>query len=374
MNVSGAHVETTDRREGPRPGLRLAVAAGAEVPQPAATPAATPGGDRGGPAGDRGGRARRTGVVDVDALHASDSPRLGGENRDHVRALAEQQEPLPPILVHHPTMRVIDGMHRLAAARLRGATTIEVEYFDGDEDEVFALSVELNIAHGLPLSQADRAAAAERILTTHPYWSDRRIASNAGLAPSTVAAIRRRSTSRTDQLNAPRVGRDGRVRPLQATEGRLRASQVIAANPTASLREIAERAGIATATAKDVRDRIRRGQDPVPQAPPARRVATRDEPGRGAGPAAAGGRGTAHLSAAAIGLILPNICKDPSLRTEAGRMLLQMLSVHSIGDEAKWQRLARSVPGHRAPVLAQAARRCADHWLRLANELEMRRG
>ncbi|MCL6736845.1 ParB/RepB/Spo0J family partition protein [Streptomyces neyagawaensis] len=370
MNVSGAHVETTDRREGPRPGLRLAVAAGAGVPQPGAAPA----GDRGGPAGDRGGRTRRTGVVDVDALRASDSPRLGGENRDHVRTLAEQEEPLPPILVHHPTMRVIDGMHRLAAARLRGATTIEVEYFDGDEDEVFALSVELNIAHGLPLSQADRAAAAERILTTHPYWSDRRIASNAGLAPSTVAAIRRRSTSRTDQLNAPRVGRDGRVRPLQATEGRLRASQVIAANPTASLREIAERAGIATATAKDVRDRIRRGQDPVPQAPPARRVAARDEPGRGAGQAAGGARGTAHLSAAAIGLILPNICKDPSLRTEAGRMLLQMLSVHSIGDEAKWQRLARSVPGHRAPVLAQAARRCADHWLRLANELEMRRG
>ncbi|MER6161623.1 ParB N-terminal domain-containing protein [Streptomyces sp. NPDC001868] len=367
MNVSGAHAESTDRREGSRPGLRLAVAGGIEAPPAGSAPA----GDRSGAAGKEG-RARRTAVVDIDSLRASDSPRLGGENRDHVRMLAEQEEPLPPVLVHHPSMRVIDGMHRLAAARLRGAATIEVEYFDGDEGEVFALSVELNIAHGLPLSQADRAAAAERILETHPYWSDRRIATNAGLAPSTVAAIRRRSTSRSDQLNAPRVGRDGRVRPLQATEGRLRASQVIAANPTASLREIAERAGIATATAKDVRDRIRRGQDPVPQAQSAKsRVAPREEPGRGV---AGGGRDTSHMSAAAIGLILPNLRKDPSLRTEAGRMLLQMLSVHSIGDEARWRRLARSVPGHRAPVLAQAARRCADHWLRLANELEMRRG
>ncbi|MFB7115610.1 hypothetical protein [Streptomyces sp. NPDC056190] len=53
-------------------------------------------------------------------------------------------------------------------------------------------------------------------------------------------------------------------------------------------------------------------------------------------------------------------------------MLLQMLSVHSIGDGAKWLRLARSLPGDRADVLAQAARRCADHWLRFANELENR--
>ncbi|WP_216591495.1 ParB/RepB/Spo0J family partition protein [Streptomyces brasiliscabiei] len=380
MNVSGAHAESTDRREGPRPGLRLAVAGGTEAP-PSGSASAD---DRSGVTGEEG-RARRTAVVDIDSLRASDSPRLGGENRDHVRMLAEQEDPLPPVLVHHPSMRVIDGMHRLAAARLRGADTIAVEYFDGDEGEVFALSVELNIAHGLPLSQADRAAAAERILDSHPYWSDRRVATNAGLAPSTVAAIRRRSTSRSDQLNAPRVGRDGRVRPLQATEGRLRASQVIAANPTASLREIAERAGIATATAKDVRDRLRRGQDPLPQGQPAKRVAppgtpsgaSREEPGRGAGGGgggAAGGRSTAHMSAAAIGLILPNLRKDPSLRTEAGRMLLQMLSVHAIGDEARWRRLAQSVPGHRAPVLAQAARRCADHWLRLANELEMRRG
>ncbi|MYT75285.1 hypothetical protein K377_08160, partial [Streptomyces sp. PsTaAH-137] len=85
------------------------------------------------------------------------------------------------------------------------------------------------------------------------------------------------------------------------------------------------------------------------------------------------GRAAARVPAAAIGLLLPSVSKDPSLRTEAGRTLLRMLSVHSIGDEAKWLRLARSVPGHRADILAQAARRCADHWLRLANELESRR-
>ncbi|MFE0105075.1 ParB/RepB/Spo0J family partition protein [Streptomyces sp. NPDC059009] len=307
-------------------------------------------------------------MVPTDSLLDSDSPRINGENTEHIQMLAKLETPLPPILVHRATMRVIDGMHRLRAVRLRGDESIEVEFFDGGEDDVFALSVRLNIAHGLPLSQADRTAAAKRILQAHPYWSDRRIASNAGLAASTVASIRRRSTGGNEQLNA-RVGRDGRVRPLQATEGRLRASQVIAANPGASLREIAEQAGIATATAKDVRDRIRQGQDPLPS----RRQSAKASSAVPEMPAKVAERPAARTSAVALGMILPNMRKDPSLRTEAGRMLLQMLSIHSIGDEAKWLRLARSVPGHRADMLAQAARRCADHWLRFANELETRR-
>ncbi|MGI5348323.1 hypothetical protein ACQEU8_09015 [Streptomyces sp. CA-250714] len=353
-------------------------------------------------------------AVALDELLASDSPRLNGEDTAHIRALAALEAPLPPILVHRGTMRIIDGMHRMRAARLRGENRIQVEFFEGGEDEVFALSVKLNITHGLPLSQADRKAAAKRIIEAHPYWSDRRIAANAGLAASTVATIRRRSTGRNAQLNV-RVGRDGRVRPLHATEGRLRASKILAANPEASLRQIAEEAGIATATAKDVRDRIRQGQDPVPPrlqaAALARRGAvasvTADQGGSagttaGAGAGAAAGTGTATGSAPRLGLgpgagavadamarlgagvaaprtspaaldaVLANMRRDPALRTDAGRLLLQLLSAHAIGDEVTWQRLARSVPVHRAETLAQAARRCADHWLRFAKWVETR--
>ncbi|NUK51367.1 ParB N-terminal domain-containing protein [Streptomyces lunaelactis] len=324
-----------------------------------------------GESGESGGsNPGRQATVALGSLLPSDSPRVHGESDEHVQVLAELDSPLPPILVHRETMRVIDGMHRLRAARLRGDKNIDVEFFDGAAEDAFALAVKLNVAHGLPLSQADRTAAATRIVAARPHWSDRRIASNTGLAAGTIAAIRRRSTAQSEQLNA-RTGRDGRVRPLHGTEGRLRASQVIAAHPDASLREIAERAGIAAATAKDVRDRIRQGQDPVPSR--ARTAVAQQAPRGAEAPARTpAGRGTTRTSAAAIGLILPNMRKDPSLRTEAGRVLLQLLSLHSIGDEAKWRRLAQSVPGHRAAVLAQAARRCADHWLRLAHELEMR--
>src|SRR5437763_15349138 len=64
------------------------------------------------------------GYVDLQLLRRGMSPRANGEDPDHVRTLAATVNPLPPIVVHRPSMRVIDGLHRVAAARLRGDTRI----------------------------------------------------------------------------------------------------------------------------------------------------------------------------------------------------------------------------------------------------------
>ena len=114
-------------------------------------------------------------------------------------------------------MRVIDGMHRLRAAQLRAAKKIEVKFFDGTDDLAFLLAVRANVAHGLPLSKADRVAAAARIIESRPQWSDRAIASAAGPSPSTVKAARKRSTDAGQQLNA-RLGRD-EAQPQAAVRG-----------------------------------------------------------------------------------------------------------------------------------------------------------
>src|SRR3954471_3912118 len=84
--------------------------------------------------------------VAMDELHPSESLRMGGVNEEHVLALVESAADLPPILVHRATMRVIDGLHRIRAARLRGDDAIEVRYFDGSEDDAFVLGVRENIA------------------------------------------------------------------------------------------------------------------------------------------------------------------------------------------------------------------------------------
>ena len=98
-------------------------------------------------------------------------------------------------------MQVIDGMHRVRAAILSGAGYIEALLFEGAEDEAFLLAVQLNVAHGLPLSRADRVAAAVRIIHSSPQWSDRAIARAAGLSDKTVASIRRRTSAEIPHLS-----------------------------------------------------------------------------------------------------------------------------------------------------------------------------
>ena len=126
---------------------------------------------------------------------------MGGQDAGHAHALRENLPDLPAILVNRRTMRVIDGMHRLSAARLAGAGTIRAEFIDTDERTAFLLAVRANTRRGLPLSLADREAAAERILSWYPYWSDRSIAAIAGLAATTVGATARAFNRGDWQLN-----------------------------------------------------------------------------------------------------------------------------------------------------------------------------
>ena len=56
--------------------------------------------------------------IGLEALEPADSPRLNGIDVEHVRRLAQGDAVLPPILVDRSTRRVIDGAHRIAAARM----------------------------------------------------------------------------------------------------------------------------------------------------------------------------------------------------------------------------------------------------------------
>jgi ParB-like chromosome segregation protein Spo0J len=306
-------------------------------------------------------------AVPLHTLRPADSPRRLGEDAEHIRVLTESDRALPPILVHQPTMRVIDGMHRLAAARLRGQDTIDVVFFDGNDDDAFVMAVRANITHGLPLSYADREAAVARIVATHSAWSDRAIAEATGLAPRTVAALRGRVTQHPPSES--RIGRDGRVRPLDSTDGRMAASRLIAAHPDASLRELARAAGISPATVRDVRARIERGEDPVPpRRPRADRATPRPVGGEPAQP------DVERLSVQERNAILQSLERDPSLRfAESGNRVLRWLARRLITQE-EWGDVAATIPPHSVYVLARLARRCAAEWLAFARALEQRFG
>jgi ParB-like chromosome segregation protein Spo0J len=297
-------------------------------------------------------------LVPVNSIVTGDSPRLNGAVEEHARALVEVRERLPPIVVHRSTMRVIDGVHRLRAMVIAGADRIPVRFYDGDERDAFVVAVQQNVAHGLPLSLADRRAAAARIVTSHPHWSDRAIAMAAGLSPSTVTAIRAHFGAPSLHPEA-RVGRDGRVRPADGAEGRRAASRLLTERPEASLREIAKSVGISPATVHDVKERLRRGDDPVP--------ARHHRRGRGGHPPTSVAADSGGPDREAV---LRGLSRDPSLRfAESGRSLLRWLVVRASGPEG-WRDQVQAIPPHCTYLIASLARGCADEWLEFAKHLE----
>jgi ParB-like chromosome segregation protein Spo0J len=308
--------------------------------------------------------------VPLSALSGGLSPRLKGEDAEHIRLLAQTANPFPPILVQCGTMRVIDGMHRLKAARLLGRETIEVRFIDGTEPELLAAAVRANAGHGLPLTLADREAAASRMIALLPRQSDRWIAKVIGLAPGTVAAVRRWSGQPGDV--GTRVGQDGRERPLDIADRRMLAKDAIIRHPDASLRTIAKLAGISPGTVRDVRQRLLRGEDPVTRkAPPSKKqqkkpaaAAAPGSPGRGNQAAAGPARDRYAL--------LQDLRKDPSLRfTQLGRTLLDWLAVRAAGPSGL-DPLVDALPPHCSYLIAGLARSCADEWLEAARRLERR--
>ncbi|MEU1454098.1 ParB/RepB/Spo0J family partition protein [Streptomyces avermitilis] len=320
--------------------------------------------------------------VPVSVLLPGESPRSQGVDHEHVARLADLDVPLPPILVRRSDMRVVDGMHRLLAALIRGQETIDVAFFEGSAEDAFLHGVEANVAHGLPLSLADRRAAASRIITSHPHMSDRAIARASGLGAKAVASIRRRSTGAEQRLNA-RVGRDGRIRPLSCVEGRWRAAEVMAENPKASLRQVARIAGISPATASDVRKRIQAGEPPAAVLPQAAAILEASAPATtDIAPA-----GDARVSPSAhdghqshgrrvwptqpnSNLVLEKLLRDPSLRLkEEGRRLLRLLQQNAL---AEWSGLSAAVPPHCETLVGSLARQYAHSWLEFAQHLEER--
>jgi ParB-like chromosome segregation protein Spo0J len=283
--------------------------------------------------------------------------RLTGENLDHARALAESDAELPPILVHRSTLRIIDGVHRVRAARMRGEHTIAALLFDGTDREAFVHAVRLNVTHGLPLSLAERKAAAARVLREYPEWSDRSIAAVAGLSDKTIGAIRR-SNAEIPQA-AERVARDGTVSRRSIAAGRLRAAELLRDRPDVSLREIAEEAEISLTTAKDVRSRLRRGDDPLP---------ARDRTS-GRAPVEPA---TADSEPSAPELAMQRLRRDPAVRlTEGGRWLLRLMDATAL-DEQSFMQAMGSLPLYHLETMAQLARQRGAVWTRMVSRIEER--
>ncbi len=232
------------------------------------------------------------------------------------------------------------------------------------------LAVRLNIAHGLPLTRAERTAAAVRIIRCHPQWSDRMIAITVGLSPRTVAKARHRSTAQSMQ-SSTRLGKDGRMRPINHAAGRLKVAALLADNPTLPIRAIAQQAGVSCSTVHNVRQRLRAGQHPTPDhhqdsnhRPHPRETDAYPH------------HDTAHhrppATAGDIPVLLATLKKDSS--PQAGDITLSLLRcLEKYRIEMPWaNKIIGMVSPRWASAVAQLAREYARVWTHIAAQLEQR--
>ena len=186
--------------------------------------------------------------------------RESGVSEAHVARLVELDGGWPPILVSRDDRVVIDGLHRVAAARILGWETIDASLFDGGPDAAVVEFIRRNMHHGLPLTLRDRKQAAGRLLIAHPEWSDRRIAELCVVSPKTVGRLRRSlvdlPAEEIPQLDTGfRIGRDNKRRPTDRALARQRVAEALDAHPSGSLRSLAAQAGVSRETVRHVRGR-----------------------------------------------------------------------------------------------------------------------
>lgn len=278
--------------------------------------------------------------------------RERGLDEGHVAALTELDGDWAPILVRRDDRLVIDGQHRVAAARRLGRAELPAVLFDGSGDDGYVEFVRRNVVHGLPLTLDERRHAARRILRSHPDWSDRSIASVCGLAPKTVGRLRECGAATT--AVAGRIGRDGRVRPTDAAGLRRRILTELERNPDASLRAIAKVVGASPETVRTVRARLASGELAEAVAPA--------EP--------------ADTDATVLGLLARRrtgglaLADDRALLgRDGGPELVEWFEAKAVDSTDIWRHVG-VVPMSRIYEIADEARRRAAFWAEFADALE----
>jgi hypothetical protein len=291
----------------------------------------------------------------LDALHVGPSLRVEGLDARHIATLAELAGAWPPIVVRREDRSVVDGQHRVAAARRLGLASLQVRWFDGSAEDAFVEFVRCNVGHGLPLGLGERRSAASRILRWHPERSDRSVASVCGVSPKTVARLRGELARTSPRENpARRVGRDGRFRPVDPAELRARITEELAQRPEASLRSIAAAVGASPETVRSVRGKLR----------VAERGSVVTEPT------------TVDTEAIVLGLLTRRagtghrLEGDRAFSTrEGGGEFIEWFDSTAVEPTEHWAHVG-SVPRSRIYEVADEARRRATFWTHFADSLE----
>ena len=141
-------------------------------------------------------------------------------NEDAVNRYTERYKEglyMPPITVYDVKSigrLLVDGFHRLTAAKKAGLKYIDANFRPASYDDAFVDAIKANAEHGIPLSIKEKRKAITKYLKKFPERADKWIAEDVGVSKNTVAKIREELEAgcQIDTLNKFR-GRDGKWYP-----------------------------------------------------------------------------------------------------------------------------------------------------------------
>ena len=114
----------------------------------------------------------------------------------------ERGDDMPPpdvFVLPDGSIVVAEGFRRIAAVELLGWPSIECEAHHGTLREATIFALKSNSRHGVPWSPRDNENRVAKALELFPDWSDRRIAEELTLSPTTVGRIR----AKLEHLSTP---------------------------------------------------------------------------------------------------------------------------------------------------------------------------
>lgn len=152
--------------------------------------------------------------------------------------LLTRGESLPPVVVAmiEDAPYLVDGLHRIEAAKKIGRTEIDAECFEGTRDDALRVALAANQKHGLRPTNADKRRAVGLGLATFGQMSDQALAELCGVTDRFVAKLRRAQGANSSPIE--RIGRDGKPHAVRKSGQATKPTAVAAANAAVVSTEI----------------------------------------------------------------------------------------------------------------------------------------
>lgn len=122
---------------------------------------------------------------------------------------------LPPVSLFLDATKyyLVDGLHRLYAAKNLKQEMIVADIRKGSRRDAILFSCKVNSEHGLRRTRKDKRKAVKKLLTNSEWnhWSDGKIAKQCAVTQPFVSKVRRELTQNDFESPTNRKGKDGRT-------------------------------------------------------------------------------------------------------------------------------------------------------------------